>query len=158
MINLIEEISISDRVVRAAWLETRDALQANTVHALARLRERGLADFEGDPRIMALVVGGMVERMGSIRYVLGYHFDDEEYFGTITSGYLDGARHPRRRPDRGGPPPRRRPQGAGKRKKPLTRSAQPGRPARRNRSLSPCRSGSWPLRAVSPATRPGTSR
>ena len=92
MINLIEEISISDRVVRAAWLETRDALQANTVHALARLRERGLADFEGDPRIMALVVGGMVERMGSIRYVLGYHFDDEEYFGTITSGYLDGAR------------------------------------------------------------------
>jgi len=92
MINLIEEISISDRVVRAAWLETRDALQANTVHALARLRERGLADFEGDPRIMALVVGGMVERMGSIRYVLGYPFDDEEYFATITSGYLDGAR------------------------------------------------------------------
>jgi AcrR family transcriptional regulator len=92
MINLIEEISISDRVVRGAWLETRDALQANTVHALDRLRERGLADFEGDPRIMALVVGGMVERMGSIRYVLGYHFDDEEYFGTITSGYLDGAR------------------------------------------------------------------
>ena len=71
MINLIEEISISDRVVRAAWMETRDALQANTVHALTRLRERGLADFEGDPRIMSMVVGGMVERMGSIRYVLG---------------------------------------------------------------------------------------
>jgi AcrR family transcriptional regulator len=92
MINLIEEISISDRVVRAAWMETRDALQANTVHALTRLRERGLADFEGDPRIMSMVVGGMVERMGSIRYVLGYPFDDEEYFSTITSGYLDGAR------------------------------------------------------------------
>ena len=39
-----------------------------------------------------MVVGGMVERMGSIRYVLGYPFDDEEYFATITSGYLDGAR------------------------------------------------------------------
>ena len=92
MINLIEEISISDRVVRAAWMETRDALQANTIHALVRLRERGLADFEGEPRLMAMVVGGMVERMGSIRYVLGYPFEDEEYFATITSGYLDGAR------------------------------------------------------------------
>ena len=92
MINLIEEISISDRVVRAAWMETRDALHANTVHALVRLRERGLADFEGEPRMVALVVGAMVERMGSIRYVLGYPFEDEEYFATITSGYLDGAR------------------------------------------------------------------
>ena len=92
MINLIEEISISDRVVRAAWLETRDALQANTIRSLERLRERGLADFEGDARIMAMAVGGMVERMGSIRYILGYSFDDEEYFETITSAYINAAR------------------------------------------------------------------
>ena len=98
MINLIEEISISDRVVRAAWLGTRDALQANTVHALTRLHERGLADFDGRPADRRPVVGGMVERMGSIRYVLGYHFDDEEYFGTITSGVPRRGPHPRRSP------------------------------------------------------------
>ena len=92
MINLIEEISISDRVVKAAWLETRDALQANTIHSLERLRERGFADFEGDARMMALIVGGMVERMGAIRYVLGQQFDDDEYFDTITTTYLDAAR------------------------------------------------------------------
>jgi hypothetical protein len=92
MINLIEEISISDRIVKAAWLETRDALQANTVHSLERLRERGFADFEGDARMTAIIVGGMVERMGSIRYVLGYAFDDDEYFDAITTAYLDAAR------------------------------------------------------------------
>jgi len=92
MINLIEEISISDRVVKAAWQETRDALQANTIHSLERLRERGYADFEGDARIMATVIGGMVERMGSIRYVLGTPFEDEEYFGTITTAYLNAGR------------------------------------------------------------------
>jgi AcrR family transcriptional regulator len=92
MINLIEEISISDRIVKSAWLETRDALQANTVHSLERLRERGFADFEGDARIMAIIVGGMVERMGSIRYVLGYSFDDDVFFDTITTAYLDAAR------------------------------------------------------------------
>jgi AcrR family transcriptional regulator len=92
MINLIEEISISDRVVKAALLETRDALHANTIHSLERLRERGFADFEGDARMMALVVGGLVERMGSMRYVLGYSFDDEVYFETITTAYVDAAR------------------------------------------------------------------
>ena len=92
MINLIEEISISDRVVKSAWLETRDALLANTVHALERLRARGLADFDGPARSMALAIGGMVERMGTIRYVLGYQFDDEEFFSVITDAYVHAGR------------------------------------------------------------------
>ena len=41
MISLIEVTATSDRAVRTAWLETRDALLANTVHALDRLRELG---------------------------------------------------------------------------------------------------------------------
>jgi hypothetical protein len=92
MISLIEVAATSDRAVRTAWLETRDALLANTVHALDRLRELGLAHFDGSTRIVALALGAMVERMGAIRYALGYRFDDEELLGTLTSAYLDAAR------------------------------------------------------------------
>ena len=92
MISLIEVTATSDRAVRTAWLETRDALLANTVHALDRLRELGLANFDGSTRIVALALGAMVERMGAIRYALGYRFDDEELLGTLTTAYLDAAR------------------------------------------------------------------
>lgn len=92
MISLIEEISISDKVVRAAWLETREALLDNTTHSLEQLRARGLADFHGSSRTLAVTIGGMVERMGFLRYVLGYRFGDEEFFSTITDAYVNGAR------------------------------------------------------------------
>ncbi len=92
MISLIEEISISDRVVRSAWVETRDALTANTMHSLERLKARGLADYDGATRTVALSIGAMVERMGAIRYVLGYQFDDDEFFSTLTTAYLNAAR------------------------------------------------------------------
>jgi AcrR family transcriptional regulator len=91
MISLIEETSISDRAVKTAWLQTRDALTTNTIHALERLQARGLAHFEGSPRTVALAIGAMVERMGAIRYLLGYQFDDEEFFATLTTAYLNAA-------------------------------------------------------------------
>ena len=37
---------------------------------------------------MALTIGGMVERMGANRYVLGYQFDDDEFFTVITDAYV----------------------------------------------------------------------
>jgi AcrR family transcriptional regulator len=92
MITLIEEMATSDPAVHDAWIETRDALQANTIYSLDRLRARGLARYTGDTRTLAMTIGGMVERMGAIRYVLGYQFDDDEYFATITSAYVDAAR------------------------------------------------------------------
>ena len=92
MISIIEVTASSDRVVRTAWLETRDALLANTVHALDRLQELGLARFEGSTRTVALALGAMVERMGTIRYALGYRFNDEELLTTLTSAYLNAAR------------------------------------------------------------------
>jgi AcrR family transcriptional regulator len=92
MISIIEVTATSDRVVRTAWLETRDALLANTVHALDRLRQLGLARFEGSTRTVALALGAMVERMGTIRYALGYRFNDEELLATLTSAYLNAAR------------------------------------------------------------------
>lgn len=92
MISIIEVTATSDRVVRTAWLETRDALLANTVHALDRLQQLGLARFEGSTRTVALALGAMVERMGAIRYALGYRFNDEELLATLTSAYLNAAR------------------------------------------------------------------
>jgi AcrR family transcriptional regulator len=92
MINLIEEVSISDASVRAAWNETREALQVNTRHALERLKERGLADYDGDVRIVALAIGAMVERMGTLRYVLGEPFEDEPFYAGLTRAYLNAAR------------------------------------------------------------------
>jgi AcrR family transcriptional regulator len=92
MIGLIEDTAISDRAVKSAWLETRNALTANTEHALERLRARGLAHYEGTTRTVALSLGAMVERMGAVRYVLGYPFDDDEFFGTLTAAYLNAAR------------------------------------------------------------------
>jgi AcrR family transcriptional regulator len=92
MISLIEDTATSDRAVRTAWLETRDALLANTVHALERLRELDLARYDGSTRIVALTLGAMVERMAAIRYVLGYRFNDEELLATLTAAYLDAAR------------------------------------------------------------------
>jgi AcrR family transcriptional regulator len=91
MISLIEDTATSDRAVRSAWLETRDALLANTVHALERLQERGLARFDGSTRTVALALGAMVERMGAIRYVLGYRFNEEELLATLTSAYINAA-------------------------------------------------------------------
>jgi AcrR family transcriptional regulator len=92
MITLIEDTATSDRVVRRAWLDTRAALLANTVHSLDRLRQLGLAHFDGSPETVALVLGGMVERMGTVRYVLGYRLSDEEVLSTLTAAYLDAAR------------------------------------------------------------------
>ena len=34
----------------------------------------------------------MVERMGAIRYVLGYRFNDEELLATLTRAYLNATR------------------------------------------------------------------
>jgi AcrR family transcriptional regulator len=92
MISLIEDTATSDRAVRTAWLATRDALLTNTVHALDRLKELGLARFDGSTRTVALALGAMVERMGALRYVLGYRFTDDELLTTLTTAYLDAAR------------------------------------------------------------------
>ena len=62
------------------------------MHSLERLRELGLARYDGSTRIVALTLGAMVERMGAIRYVLGYRFNDEELLATLTTAYLDAAR------------------------------------------------------------------
>jgi AcrR family transcriptional regulator len=91
MIVLIEETSIFDRAVRLAWLQTREALLANTIEALEQLRERGLAHFDGSTRTVALCLGAMTERMGAMRYMLGYHFPDDEFYGTLTAAYLNAA-------------------------------------------------------------------
>jgi hypothetical protein len=34
----------------------------------------------------------MTERMGAMRYTLGYSFPDDEFFGTLTNAYLNAAR------------------------------------------------------------------
>ena len=47
MISLIEDTATSDRAVRTAWLETRDALLSNTMYALERLQALGLARYDG---------------------------------------------------------------------------------------------------------------
>jgi AcrR family transcriptional regulator len=91
MIGLIEEIAASDRAVRAAWLQTREALLANAIEALEQLRARGLAHFDGSTRTVALCLGAMTERMGAMRYMLGYHFPDDEFYGTLTAAYLNAA-------------------------------------------------------------------
>ena len=62
------------------------------MYFLERLRELGVARYEGSTRIVALTLGAMVERMGAIRYVLGYRFNDEELLATLTTAYLDAAR------------------------------------------------------------------
>jgi len=92
MISLIEDTATSDRAVRTAWLATRDTLLANTIHALDRLKELGLADFDGSTRVVALALGAMVERMAALRYALGYRFSDEELLTTLTTAYLGAAR------------------------------------------------------------------
>ena len=89
MISLIEDTATSDRAVLIAWLETPDTLLANTVYFLERLRELGVARYDGSTRIVALTLGTMVERMGAIRYVLGYRFNDEELLATLTTAYLN---------------------------------------------------------------------
>jgi AcrR family transcriptional regulator len=91
MIALIEEITASDRAVRAAWLQSREALLANGVEALERLRTRGLAHYDGPTRTVAMCLGAMTERMGAMRYVLGYQFPDDEFYGTLTAAYLNTA-------------------------------------------------------------------
>jgi AcrR family transcriptional regulator len=91
MIGLIEETATFDRAVRSAWLETREALLANTIRGLERLHARGLAHFEGPTRTVALCLDAMIERMGAMRYTLGYSFPDGEFFGTLTAAYLNAA-------------------------------------------------------------------
>ncbi len=92
MISIIELTAASDRAVRTAWLETRDVVLANTVVALDSWQRLGLAHFDGSTRIVALALVAMVERMGAIRYALGYRFNDEELLDTLTSAYLNAAR------------------------------------------------------------------
>lgn len=91
MLSLIEEVSVKDKVIRAAWKTTRDALLSNTARALAILRARGVAHFESSEDHLAVALGGMVERMGYLRYVIGYRYNDDEFFSTITEAYINGA-------------------------------------------------------------------
>lgn len=92
MISLIEATAASDDTILSAWLETREALLANTVHSLDQMRKRGLAAYDMPTRPLALAIGGMVERMGALRYTLGYQFDDDEFFDVITQAYVNAAK------------------------------------------------------------------
>ncbi|MFV0306739.1 MAG: TetR/AcrR family transcriptional regulator [Desertimonas sp.] len=91
MITLTEEVSLGNPLVREAWMQTRSALLGNTAHALERMRERGAASFAGSADTMAVAVGGMVERMGVLRYVHGFEFSDDEFFTVLTEAYLNAA-------------------------------------------------------------------
>ena len=55
-------------------------------------RSSAWPDYDGSTRTVALTLGAMVERMGALRYVLGYRFNDEELLATLTTAYLDAAR------------------------------------------------------------------
>lgn len=81
---VIEELAIRDPQLRDLKLQIREPFIKRIEQAVRRLQQHGQADPTLDPRMTALLLGGMVEHVSLLWLAHDAPYDEETAVGTLT--------------------------------------------------------------------------
>lgn len=90
ILNVIEQVAARDAYFRDLLHRNRSIFLDRIVAGTERLRADGLIDPDLDIAIAADVLGGMVEHVARMSFVLGHSYDEETLLDTITRLWARG--------------------------------------------------------------------
>lgn len=76
LVRMLEQAATADDRFRELLLEVREVFVRRGAEGLRRLQEQGLADGSLDPRLTAIMLGGMVEHFAHVWLDLGERADE----------------------------------------------------------------------------------
>lgn len=84
LMRMLEHAATSDDRFAALLLELREVFVRRGAEGLRRLQDQGLADPALDPRLTAIMLGGMVEHFAHVWLDLGEHADEQAAVDLLT--------------------------------------------------------------------------
>lgn len=84
LVRMFEQAATADGRFGRLLLELREVFVRRGAEGLRRLQEQGLADPSLDPRLTAIMLGGMVEHFAHVWLDLGEQADEETAVGHLT--------------------------------------------------------------------------
>lgn len=85
LIRMLEQVAANDESFRELLLELREVFVRRGAEGLRRLQEQGLADPALDPRLTAVMLGGMVEHFAHVWLDLGEQADERTAVAMLTT-------------------------------------------------------------------------
>ncbi|MCT9929328.1 TetR/AcrR family transcriptional regulator [Planotetraspora sp. A-T 1434] len=85
LVRMLEQAATADESFRDLLLELREVFVRRGADGLRRLQEEGLADPSLDPRLTAIMLGGMVEHFAHVWLDLGERTDEETAVRLLTT-------------------------------------------------------------------------
>lgn len=85
LVRMLEQVAATDESFRGLLLELREVFVRRGAEGLRRLQEQGLADPSLDPRLTAVMLGGMVEHFAHVWLDLGEHADERTAVATLST-------------------------------------------------------------------------
>lgn len=84
LVRMLEQAATADDRFRGLLLELREVFVRRGAEGLRRLQDQGLADPSLDPRLTAIMLGGMVEHFAHVWLDLGEHADEDTAVDLLT--------------------------------------------------------------------------
>ncbi|MEU6998502.1 TetR/AcrR family transcriptional regulator [Nonomuraea sp. NPDC046570] len=84
LMRMLEHAATTDDRFAALLLELREVFVRRGAEGLRRLQDQGLADPALDPRLTAIMLGGMVEHFAHVWLDLGEHADEQAAVDLLT--------------------------------------------------------------------------
>ncbi|WP_206184780.1 TetR/AcrR family transcriptional regulator [Thermoactinospora rubra] len=85
LVRMLEQAAVGDDRFRTLLLEVREVFVRRGAEGLRRLQEQGLADPALDPRLTAVMLGGMVEHFAHVWLDLGEEADEQTAVRLLTT-------------------------------------------------------------------------
>lgn len=85
LVRMLEQVAATDESFRGLLLELREVFVRRGAEGLRRLQEQGLADPSLDPRLTAVMLGGMVEHFAHVWLDLGEHADERTAVAALST-------------------------------------------------------------------------
>jgi AcrR family transcriptional regulator len=85
LVRMVEHAALSNDAFREMLLELREVFVRRGAEGLRRLQEQGLADPALDPRLTAVMLGGMVEHFAHVWLDLGERTDERTAVDLLTT-------------------------------------------------------------------------
>ncbi|GAA0913631.1 TetR/AcrR family transcriptional regulator [Nonomuraea longicatena] len=84
LVRMLEQAATAEQSFAALLLDLREVFVRRGAEGLRRLQEQGLADPSLDPRLTAIMLGGMVEHFAHVWLDLGEHTDEQTAVTLLT--------------------------------------------------------------------------
>ncbi|WP_219825377.1 TetR/AcrR family transcriptional regulator [Nonomuraea typhae] len=85
LVRMVEQAATGDESFAGLLLELREVFVRRGAEGLRRLQDQGLADPALDPRLTAIMLGGMVEHFAHVWLDLGEHADEGAAVDLLTT-------------------------------------------------------------------------